>query len=321
VARALCRLANAKHVHILMGSGTMANDAIGAEMASWSSAGVVLSNGEFGERLVDHAARFQLRFQTHRVPWGRAFERQTIETMLDSNPSLRWVWAVHGETSTGVLNDLAMLKDVTAARGLRLSIDAVSSLGTTPVDLGGVALASGVSGKGLGAFAGLAFVFREAAVGPASGSLPRCLDFGYAAEHGGMPFTISSILIGALKAALDGFEGERHFTHVVRLAARLRRRLRRMGLAPVAEPASFPAVTTIELPAAFDSVRVGQCLEEAGFLVHYRSEYLVTRNWLQICLMGECTRSAIDDLMDALGDTLTLDTELDECNRLHRRCD
>lgn len=282
----------------------MANDAIAAEMASWSSVGVVLSNGEFGERLVDHAARFDLRFQTHRVPWGRSFERRTIEALLDGNPSLRWVWAVHGETSTGVLNDLAMLKVVTAARGLRLSIDAVSSLGTTPVDLGGVALASGVSGKGLGAFAGLAFVFREAAVGPPFRSLPRCLDLGYAAEHGGVPFTISSILIAALKAALDGFEGERHFADVLRLAARLRRRLRRLGLTPVAEPASFPAVTTIELPAVFDSVRVGQCLEEADFLVHYRSEYLVTRNWLQICLMGECTRAAVDDLMDALGDTL-----------------
>ena len=48
-------------------------------------------------------------------------------------------------------------------------------------------------------------------------------------------------------------------------------------------------------------MRVGQSLEDAGYLLHYRSDYLVERNWLQVCLMGKCTASMIDELLDELG--------------------
>jgi aspartate aminotransferase-like enzyme len=299
--RQLCRLANANHVDIMMGSGTLANDAVAAEMTLWPAAGLVLSNGAFGDRLVDHAARFRLRFQVLRADWGRPFERHEVEGRLDGDPSLRWLWAVHGETSTGVLNDLDVLKEVTAARDVRLSIDAVSSLGTTPLDLRGVSLASGVSGKGLGACPGLAFVFQEAAAHPASPALPRYLDLGLYAERGGVPFTVSSNLLYALKAAVEVFEGERHFARVAELAARLREGLWSLGLAPLARSAAFPAVTTIALPPGRDSTRVGQSMEEAGYLLHYRSDYLVERNWLQVCLMGPCTAAMIDELLNELG--------------------
>jgi aspartate aminotransferase-like enzyme len=297
--QAVCRLANADQVQILMGSGTLANDAIAAELTLWPSAGLILSNGAFGERLIDHASRFGLRFQTLRLAWGRAFDWPELQRRLDDEPSLGWVWAVHGETSTGVLNDLAMLKAVTAARGLRLCVDAVSSLGATPVDLAGVALASGVSGKGLGAFPGLAFVFQQSAPRPASRALPRYLDLGFYAEHGGVPFTVSSNLLHALQAALEGFEGERHFAEVTRLATRLREGLGRLHLKLLAEAAVFPAVTTIELPPGRDSAQLGQRLEDAGYLLHYRSEYLLARNWLQICLMGRHTPSMVDELLAA----------------------
>jgi aspartate aminotransferase-like enzyme len=223
---------------------------------------------------------------------------------LDIDPSIRWVWAVHGETSTGVLNDLTMLKAITAARGLRLALDAVSSLGTTPLDLRGVALASGASGKGLAAFPGLAFVFRETAPRPASPALPRYFDLGFYAACGGIPFTVSSNLLYALKAALEGFEGEQHFTQVAQLAARLRTGLLALGLSPVAHSAVFPAVTTIGLPSGNDSARVGESLEEVGYLVHYRSDYLLARNWLQICLMGRCSSLMADELLEALRETL-----------------
>jgi aspartate aminotransferase-like enzyme len=299
VRQALCRLTNARQVQIMMGSGTLANDAIAAEMTTWPSPGLILSNGAFGERLIDHATRFGLHFQTLRTPWGQAFRWEEVAALADSDPSLRWIWAVHGETSTGVLNDLAALKAITAARGLRLALDAVSSLGTTPVDLAGVALASGVSGKGLGSFPGLSFVFRETVPRNANPGLPRYLDLGFYAEQGGIPFTISSNLLYALKAALEQFEGERHFSSVARLAARLRKGLRKLGLPPLAESAVFPAVTTLALPSGRDAMQVGERLEEAGFLLHYRSEYLLARNWMQVCLMGVCTASMIDDLLIA----------------------
>jgi aspartate aminotransferase-like enzyme len=299
VGEALCRLARAARVQVLMGSGTLANEAVAAQLSLEPGPGLILSNGAFGERLIDHAARFGLRFQALRIPWGDAFEPSALDGALKESPTTRWLWAVHGETSTGVLNDLDLLKEVARARGLKLCLDAVSSLGATPIDLGGVAFASGVSGKGLAAFPGLALVFHGAPVVSAS-TLPRYLDLGHYAEHGGLPFTLSSNLLYALKAALDRFEGPAHFDRIESLAAQLREGLGSLGLTPVARRSAFAAVTTLELPASHHALDLGRRLEEAGYLVNYRSEHLVPRNWLQICLMGDCTSAQVAELLQAL---------------------
>ena len=49
-----------------------------------------------------------------------------------------WVWGVHHETSTGVLNDLSGLTKLAKKRGTRVCADCVSSIGTVDVDLSGV---------------------------------------------------------------------------------------------------------------------------------------------------------------------------------------
>src|SRR5436190_4169511 len=50
----LGELTRAKHVQILLGSGTLANDVVAAQLSLEPARGVILSNGEFGERLLDH---------------------------------------------------------------------------------------------------------------------------------------------------------------------------------------------------------------------------------------------------------------------------
>ena len=41
-------------------------------------------------------------------------------------------------------------------------------------------------------------------------------------------------------------------------------------------------------------------VQESGYLVSYNSDYLRRRNWIQICLMGECTREKVVSLLNAL---------------------
>lgn len=299
--RRLCDLVNAKHADILMGSGTLANDAIAAQLSLLSAPGIILSNGEFGERLIDHGRRFRLSFDVHRTDWGDAFHASEIAAALARNPKSRWLWAVHCETSTGVLNDLAMLKQVCAANNLLLAMDCVSSIGTLPVDLSGVFLASAVSGKGLRAYPGLAMVFHQSALAPAPGELPRYLDLGYYAQSDGIPFTLSSNLLYALGAALDRHSVNGDFAKTAKLAAGLRVELRGMGMWIVGDGRNLsPAVTTIALPPTVHSRALGDELEEAGFLLSYMSGYLLERNWLQICLMGEISHAELHSLVEAI---------------------
>src|SRR5262249_8203608 len=147
--------------------------------------GLVLSNGEFGERLLDHAARNGLPHAVLKREWGRRFELDALGRLLDREPSVAWIWAVHCETSTGMLNDLQALAGLCRARGLELCLDCISSIGVVPLDLGDVHLASGVGNKGLGSYPGLALVFHRDPIAAAGGALPRYLDLGYYAECDG----------------------------------------------------------------------------------------------------------------------------------------
>ncbi len=298
--RRLCALVNANYVDILSGSGTLANDAVAAQLSLLSAPGLILANGEFGERLIDHGRRFRLSFDKYAIEWGEAFEPDELVAALVRNPQARWLWAVHCETSTGLLNDLAMLKQVCAARNLRLVMDCVSSIGGLPVDLEGVFLASSASGKALGAFPGLSMVFHENECVPAPSCLPRYLDLGEYARHDGIPFTLSSNLLDALSAALD-WQSTYDFAKTAKLAAQLRTALRAMGCKIVADGRTLsPAVTTLALPATMSSRDLGQQLAAHGYLVSYMSDYLLKRNWLQICLMGEISDANVRALLQAL---------------------
>lgn len=296
VRRRLNRMTNAANVQVLVGSGTLANDAVAAQLAALDAPGLVLVCGEFGERLVDHARRWKLPHQSSVKPWGAAFYEDDVVSALDAHPEARWLWAVHLETSTGVLLDLPMLARVCRERGVRLALDAVSSLGTVPVDLSDVWMASSTSGKGLGALAGLALVFHADA--PSDVPLPRYLDLrAYASADGGVAYTHSSPLVHALAAALHHLPTPDGFARIRRDTAWLRGRLRADGWDVIGDDrASAPGVVTVALPPGAASEAVGRRLAAAGYLVACGSGYLAVRGWLQICLMGNYPRAHLPGL-------------------------
>ncbi|MGC8741861.1 MAG: GNAT family N-acetyltransferase [Candidatus Sumerlaeaceae bacterium] len=296
----LCRLTKARHVEIFVGSGTLANDVVGAQLKLLNRPGLVLANGEFGWRLADAASRFGLAFEVFDAPYGEPFDYEALRARVEQSPKLGWMWGVHCETSTGILNNLPTLLAIAKERGIKLAMDCISSFGIVPLDMSELYLASAVSGKGIGSFPGLSMVFYNHKVIPAK-SLPRYLDLGYYASKEGVPFTHSSNLIRALKAALERFEAHPPFAQRAEISAWARERLRQAGLTVLApEEHAAPAVITLVLPPHLRSFDVGRELEEAGFLLSYMSEYLLERNWIQICFMGECSRESLDDLLSII---------------------
>lgn len=297
----LCEIVGADRVEIMVGSGSLATDAVAAQLSLLDRPGLILRNGEFGHRLAKHARGLGLAFATVDAEYGDVFAREDIERALDDNPETGWLWAVHCETSTGVLNDLETLKEVCAVRGVKLCMDCISSIGTVPVDLRGVYLATGVSGKGLAAFPGLCMVFYDHPVSPAPHRLPRYMDVGLYAESDGIPFTHSSNLIYALQEAVERLSRDDSHESLAELSRWLREEIERMGLSIlVPSQHASPAVLTIVVPQGVCSVDVGDELEREGYLVSYMSAYLRERNWIQICLMGECQRESISPLLGVL---------------------
>ncbi len=170
-----------------------------------------------------------------------------------------------------------------------------------PVDLTGVYLASGSSGKGLRAYPGLSMVFYNHEIAAAPARLPRYLDLGYSAEQDGTPFTFSSNLLHALHAAIKHVNWERRFAETAEWSKWLRERLTEMGFNLTGNGAlTSPAVITIALPPDMNSTKIGEAMQEAGYLLSCHSEYLRRKNWIQVCLMGESTREKVVALANAL---------------------
>jgi aspartate aminotransferase-like enzyme len=301
--RMLCDLVKARNVEVLLGSGSLANDAICAQLSLLKQPGLIVSNGEFGDRLLDHATRQGLEFEVYQIGWGDPLDYAEIRARLDASPMLRWVWTPHCETSTGILNELDTLKQICRERGLKLCLDCISSIGTVPVDLSEVYLASCVSGKALASFPGLSMVFYNHDLAPAPKALPRYLDLGYYAAQSGMPFTQSSNLVYALQTALTRIDWTEKYAEIAEVGAKLRQRLREVGLQVLApEGHAAPAVVTIALPSEISSRTIGGLLKKGGTLLSYNSGYLLQRNWIQICLMGEWPREHLETLPDLIAD-------------------
>ncbi|HXR08236.1 MAG TPA: aminotransferase class V-fold PLP-dependent enzyme [Candidatus Acidoferrum sp.] len=296
----LCELTGARHVQILLGSGSLANDTVAAQLSLQEKPGLVLSNGEFGERLVDHARRFGLTFDTLQFPWGEPIDMGAVQQFMTRSPALGWLWFAHGETSTGMLNPLSPLQALCGKRKIKLCADCISSVGMGPVNLAGVYLASAASGKGLASYPGLSMVFYNHAISHCA-RLPRYLDLGWYAEHQGIPFTHSSNLVRALDTALRREDWPRKHAQLAEDSAWLRGRLRGLGLNLVTPDAEAMAgVITIVPEPGRSGLELAQQLEQAGFLLSCNSEYLKQRNWIQICLMGEYSREKLDGLVACL---------------------
>lgn len=296
----LLGMTRAGDVQVVAGTGTLANDLVAAQLSRRAGRGLILVNGEFGERLVRHAEGAGLSYAVSRKPWGAAFEPAEVARALREG-GCAWLWAVHCETSTGRLNPLAEFKAACAAHGAALALDCISSLGVAPVHLSGVAFASGVAGKGLGAFTGLSLVFHGGPIPRAEPPLPPYLDLGRYAAEGGVPFSGSSNLLAALEAAL---EDRRSGAFQARIEAHSRRVRARLAVrqVPVLLPAadSSPAIFTIPFPEGASSLEAGRRLESQGILLNFESRYLAERNWLQISLMADHPEEDLDAVVDAV---------------------
>jgi aspartate aminotransferase-like enzyme len=292
VRKRLTELVCAPHVVLLVGTGTLGNDAVAAQLRCIGGQGLIVSNGEFGERLADHARRWDLPFSAVHFEWGRAYDWPRLQAIVErSRP--KWVWAVLCETSTGIHNAKERLRALCASVGADLCLDAVSAVGLFPVNLEGVRFATAVSGKGLAAPAGLVGVFYDGRIAP-PGRAPRYLDLAYYESNSGVPFTHSSNLVASLDCSLTATSWPEKFERVARASCALRADLRTRGLQLVAAEAdAAPGIVTIALPSGADSQAVAIAMQAAGIHIAWMSAYLRQRNWVQICLMGEFDAAAL----------------------------
>jgi aspartate aminotransferase-like enzyme len=296
VRRTLGDLVGGRDVALLNGSGTLGNEAVAALLAAdrQSDEGLLLVNGEFGQRLAKQAVRFGLRPRVLSWPWGQPWDLEDVEAALADAPPCCWVWGVHQESSTGVLNDLPGLVRVAKKHGARVCADCISSLGAVPLDLQGVYLATGASGKSLGAFAGVAMVFAdggELAARVDVERVPSYFDIPAALATPGPRYTFPSPTLAALETALEAYatpeQAQATYARYAALGQFVRRGLRALRVEPLAgESYASPVVTTFAPPGGEPSEEFVTRCAGWGYTIGGQSGYLAERRFVQIATMG-----------------------------------
>lgn len=309
VRAGLSDLVGGKPVGLFVGSGTLGNDAVAATLASDPARdrGLMLVNGEFGGRLRKQAVRWGLTPKVLEWGWGEAWDLDEVEAALAALPRGGWVWGVHHETSTGVLNDLPGLVKLAKKYGHRVCADCVSSLATVPVDLSGVYLATGASGKAIGAYAGIAFVFADPAdlAHLPAESVPTYLDIAAAVATVGPRFTVPSPLIAALDAALEPLstpvKRAARFAKVRQLGGYVRASLEEAGFEMLSKAdIASPAIVTFAPPGGLTSAEFVQLCKDWGYQIAGQSGYLAERRLVQLAVMGTVSRHQLQPLIQKL---------------------
>ncbi len=143
---------------VITGSGTAANESILSSVVGNQNI-LILSNGEFGERLfniskIHNKNTFLLEFA-----WAESLNLEKIEAYLQKH-QIDIVAMVHHETSSGMLNPLEKIGALAKANGAMFIVDCVSSAGAEIIDMEkcNIAFCSSSSSKAIGSYSGLSFV-------------------------------------------------------------------------------------------------------------------------------------------------------------------
>lgn len=94
---------------------------------------IVCQNGVFGGRMKENVERCGGTAVMVEDDWGKAVDPNKVEEALKANPDAKIVAFVHAETSTGAQSDAKTLTEIAHKHDCLTIVDAVTSLGGTPL--------------------------------------------------------------------------------------------------------------------------------------------------------------------------------------------
>ncbi len=119
----------------LVASGTGAMEASVSNLFSPGDPVIVCSAGKFGERWAEITKAYGLNVTVLNAEYGDAVTPDRVEKALKDNPGARGVFVQASETSTGVSHDVRTMGGIVAKTDAIFVIDAITGLGTQPLDI------------------------------------------------------------------------------------------------------------------------------------------------------------------------------------------
>jgi len=258
-------------VIVLAASGSGAMEAAVSNLVNAGDAVAVITAGKFGERWVEIGRAFGCDVRVISAEYGKTVTREQLRQSL--TPELRAVFMQATESSTGVRHDVAGVAEMLAGRETLLVVDAITSVGTTKLDVDGkIDVLIGGSQKALMCPPGVAFcsVSERGWTRMSECKQPRYyFDLGRERKvqaKGESAFTPAVALIAALDAALVHVANvgggtvahgrELLVENAERLAAVTRASVTAAGLELFAPDAPASAMTAVKAPAGVSATDI-----------------------------------------------------------------
>ena len=262
----------------LLSSGTGAMEASVSNLFCRGDRVIVCSAGKFGERWGQITKAFGLEPIILTAEYGEAVPASAVIEKL-TEPGVRGVFLQASETSTGVVHDLETIGRAVAKTDAILVVDAITGLGTMPLDIEGWGLdvLIGGSQKAFMIPPGLAFasISPKAWKHAGTSDLPHYyFDLKKEAKNaieGQSSWTPSTALLLALHAALEYLKDitmPKMIENAQLLARATRAAVIELGLSPFAATSPGSAVTAVRAPEGLDSgVIVKEFRENFGAII------------------------------------------------------
>src|SRR5689334_19343261 len=245
-------------------SGTGAMDATVSNLFSKGDKVIVCVAGKFGERWAEIAKAYGLDATVLTVPYGQAVSASAVAEALAKEPAIKGVFVQASETSTGAAHDVQAMGAAVSKTGAILVVDAITGLGTMPLNIDGWGLdvVIGGSQKAFMIPPGLAFlsISPKAWKFADTATLPHYY-FNFKKEKksgdaGESSWTPATAMILALAEALKYVKSigmSKLIENAEMLAAATRAAAQKLGLDLFSASSPGSSVTAIRAPKGMDS--------------------------------------------------------------------
>jgi 2-aminoethylphosphonate-pyruvate transaminase len=156
----------------VQGSGTFAVEAMLTTLVPPDGGCLVLVNGAYGQRAKRILEIARRHVQVHETAEDCPPDLAAVERLLAGDPRLTHVFAVHCETTSGILNPVREIGELARRLGRRFLLDSMSAFGALPLDVSaGFDAVAASSNKCIEGIPGLGFVIAsERALAAAKGN-------------------------------------------------------------------------------------------------------------------------------------------------------
>jgi len=268
-------------VYLIPGSSSIAMEAAVSAAIEPGQKILLPGSGMWAERFAEMARSHGGEVILLDCEWCAPVLSEQVADMLDNNPDIRVMAAIHNETSMGVTNPAADIASVCRERDVTLILDTVTSMGGIEVRTdewqldycltGNHKCLGGPSGTGLISVGERAWKKMAARKTPVPGwflNLRNIRDYAdrWAEWHPTGPVSAPTHVIAALEVALDAIlvEGlENRFSRHARCGRAMRAGLQSMGIELLVDEAyASNTVTAFKIPAAADDKVTRRIIEE-----------------------------------------------------------